>query len=137
MNESPLTLFIPFGSGYGNPGLTLRAENVGELNAVLSDLSEPTDVTDPESASKRDELLDGVLTVKAGVLLKFPQDEKPKAAPTVTHPQAATSAPADAPVCTHGPMKWKEGVSKSGNNYKGWFCGAPYGQTQCKAQFVK
>lgn len=133
MSEAPITMFIPFGSGYGNPGLTLRAENVDELNAILGDLSNPTD-NDPDSASKLDALLDGVLTVKAGILLKFPQEEK-KTSP-VSHPQAQKTAP-DAPNCAHGSMKYRAGVSAKGNEYKGWFCPAPHGQTQCAAKFIK
>lgn len=133
MSDAPFTLFVPFGSGYGHPGLTVRAENIEELNAILADFSE----TGQDEVSKLDNLLSGVETIKAAVLLKFPQEEKPaRQASTVTHPQAQTTAP-DAPSCTHGVMKWKEGTSKAGNPYKGWFCGAPFGQTQCKAQFVK
>ena len=28
------------------------------------------------------------------------------------------------PPCPHGPRQWKEGTSKAGKAYKGWFCGA-------------
>lgn len=134
MADAPLTLFLPFGSGYGNPGLTIRAESLDELNAIMANMSE----TGEDEVSKLDNLLSSVLTVKAAVLLKFPQEEKPatKAAP-VSHPQAQTS-PADAPTCNHGTMKYKEGTSKgSGKPYKGWFCPAPYGQQQCSPQFIR
>lgn len=133
MADAPITLFLPFGSGYGNPGLTIRAESTDELNAILASLSE----TGEDEVSKLDNMLSSVLTVKAAVLLKFPQEEKPSAPKTqVTHPQASSS-PSDAPTCNHGTMKYKEGVSKAGKNYKGWFCPAPFGQTQCSPQFIK
>lgn len=130
MSDSALTMFIPFGSGYGNPGLTVRADTVDELISVFNELSEQND---PEGASKLDDLLNGVLTVNAGVLLKFPKQEVKT---QVTHPQAQ-KAPSNTPSCTHGDMKWKEGRSAKGNDYKGWFCNAPYGQTKCAPQFVK
>jgi hypothetical protein len=132
MSDAPLTLFLPFGAGYGNPGLTVRAESIDELNAVMADFS----ATGEDEVSKLDNLLSAVLTVKAAVLLKFPQEEKPAAKPQVNHPQAQSS-PADAPTCNHGTMKYKEGTSKAGKAYKGWFCPAPFGQTQCSPQFIR
>lgn len=138
MSDSPVTMFIPFGEGYGNPGITLRADSAKELDSILRELSDSTDPSDENSTSLLDSVLDGVLTVQAGVLLKFPKKVTVAAsAPTVTHPQAQ-STPADAPTCNHGTMKYKEGVSRSsGKNYKGWFCPAPQGQNQCSPQFVK
>jgi hypothetical protein len=138
MSDSALTMFIPFGAGYGNPGLTIRADSADELKAIFLELSEQSD---PESASKLDEILDGVATVNAGVLLKGlgSKPEPVKTGPVVTHPQAQAN-PSDAPSCAHGPMKHREGITKSGTNagkqYKGWFCSAPYGQSQCKPQFI-
>lgn len=134
MSDSALTMFIPFGAGYGNPGLTVRADTVDELKAIFAELSEQDD---PEGASKLDGILDGVAVVNAGVLLKGlgSKPEPVAAKPVVTHPQAQ-STPGDAPSCAHGPMKYKEGTGKSGKNYKAWFCPAPYGQTQCKPEFI-
>lgn len=135
MSDAPITLFVPFGSGYGNPGLTIRAESTEELQAILDNLSNPVD-DDPDSPSNLNDLLDGVLTIKSAVALKFPQEDKPK--PQAYKPSPQVTAPAsDNPSCSHGPMKWKEGTSRAGNAYKGWFCTAPLGQTQCKAQFIK
>lgn len=139
MSDAPITLFVPFGEGYGNPGLTIRADSVDELNSILEDVSSGVDSGDPESVSKLDALLDGVLTVKAAVTLKFPQKTVVNQnASATTHPQAQ-SKPESAPVCNHGPMKYREGTSKTGNPYKGWFCPAPQGTPggQCKPQFVK
>jgi hypothetical protein len=140
VSDAPITLFVPFGEGYGNPGLTVRADSVDELNSILDDLSDSQDSTDPESVSKLDALLDGVLTVKAAVTLKFPQKTVVNQNATATsHPQAQAT-PSSAPSCTHGAMKFKEGVSRSsGNAYKGWFCPAPQGTPggQCKPQFIK
>lgn len=133
MSDSALTVFIPFGQGYGNPGLTLRADTVDELNAIFAELS----ATGEDEVSKLDGVLEGVKTVNAGVLLKGLSVAKPEVKPqATTHPQAS-SAPSTTPSCNHGDMKWKEGVSAKGNNYKGWFCNAPYGQTKCAPQFIK
>jgi hypothetical protein len=131
MTDTPVTLFIPFGNGYGNPGLTLRAETPKELDAVLQSLKEQSD----EDLSLLDSILSEVETIKAAVLLKFPQEEKPAPRPnnsvkTVTPPSEGVK------VCDHGPMKYKEGTSKAGKDYKAWFCPAPQGANQCKAVFV-
>lgn len=133
MSDSALTLFIPFGAGYGNPGLTLRGDTADELLAIVKDLG---DAANEEEVSKLDQILDGVSLVNAGVSLKgLSVKQEPKHQAT-SHPQA-TSSGGEAKTCSHGAMKWKEGVSKAGNNYKGWFCNAPYGQTKCAAQFIK
>lgn len=132
MSDAPVTLFIPFGSGYGNPGLTLRAETPKELDAVLKTLKDDSD----EEFSVLDSILTEVETIKAAVLLKFPQEEKP--APRANNSQANTvTPPSSAKSCDHGEMKWREGTSAKGNDYKGWFCPAPRGQVQCAPQFVK
>lgn len=137
MSDSPVTMFIPFGEGYGNPGITLRADSAKELDGILRELSNPVDAKDPEGVSLLDSVLDGVLTVQAGVLLKFPKKVVVAAsAPApVTHPQATGAA--DAPNCNHGPMKYKAGTSnKTGKEYKAWFCPAPQGTQQCPAKFI-
>lgn len=133
MTESPITLFIPFGEGYGKPGLTLRADSLREINSQLGELSENVS----EDKSLLDDILDGVLTVKAGITLKFPQETKPVAKQTVN---TTVQPPAGAtPNCSHGEMKYKEGVSRaSGKAYAGYFCPAPQGVPggQCKPQFA-
>lgn len=139
MSDAALTLFIPFGEGYGNPGLTLRGETADELAATIGNLSEQNE----EDTSNLDRILDGVLLVKAAVNLKglsvAKNQNKTENAP-VTHPQAS-AAPSSAPNCAHGPMRWKDAVTKSGQNagkrYTAWVCTAPYGQTQCKMQDFK
>jgi hypothetical protein len=132
MADAPITFFIPFGNERSNAGLTVRAETVNELAGILSDLNG----IDETEESKLSALLNEVLIIKGAVELILPS-QAPSQAKPVTHPQAQ-SAPTDAPTCVHGSMKWKEGSSKStGKPYKGWFCGAPYGQVQCSPQFVK
>lgn len=133
MSDSALTQFIPFGAGYGNPGLTIRADTADELAAIFDDLGSKAE---GEETSKLDRILDGVALVNAGVLLKGLSVAKPEPkTQVVTHPQAQKN-PGDAPNCAHGPMTWKAGNRKSDQKpYKGWFCPAPNGQTQCKPQF--
>lgn len=135
MADAPITFFMPLGNDRSNAGLTVRAETIDELSAVLQDL---TDSANPEELSKLDGVIDSVLAIKAGLELKGLNVQQAAPKPQVNHPQANVSAPADAPTCAHGSMKYKEGTSKSsGKQYKGWFCAAPYGQNQCPPQFVK
>jgi anti-sigma factor ChrR (cupin superfamily) len=134
MADAPITFFMPLGNDRSNAGLTVRAESVDELNAVLKDL---TDSANPDEVSKLNDVIDSVLAIKAGLELKGLSAAQAAPVQKVNHPQANASAPADAPTCAHGNMKWKEGTSKQGNAYKGWFCPAPYGQTQCPAKFIK
>lgn len=132
MADAPITFFIPLGGErYQNAGLTVRAENVNELIGVLADLND----TNEAEESKLSVLLNDVATIRAGVELVFPAPVAATAT-KVTHPQASSNN-GDAPSCAHGVMKWKEGTSKAGKAYKGWFCSAPYGQQQCDARFVR
>src|SRR6478736_1507628 len=66
MADAPITFFIPLGNDRANAGLTVRAESVDELNAVLADL---TDSVNDEPA-KLDNVIDSVLAIKAGLELK-------------------------------------------------------------------
>lgn len=134
MSEMPITFFLPFGEGYGKPGLTIRTDSVEELNKIFEDLSEGVDPTDPDSVSKLDGLLTNVDLVRAAILLKFPQEPK-QAKTTYTKPEP-TQANSSDHVCNHGPMKYKEGTGKNGP-WKGFFCTAPRGTEQCPVQWVK
>lgn len=136
MSDAPVTLFIPFGEGYGKPGLTLRSETVAELSSVLSDLTDSVD----EEESLLSKILNQTQLVDAGIKLVFPQEVK---APrqSVSSPAAAVPAASNAPSCKHGPKKWRSGVSAKGNDYKGYFCTAPQGATDkdasCSPEFQK
>lgn len=134
MADAPITFFMPLGKSRSNAGLTVRAESVDELNATLKDLTD----SDSTEVSKLNDVIDSVLAINAALELKgLNVQETPSYAPKSTHPQASASAPADAPTCAHGSMKWKEGTSQKGNAYKGWFCPAPFGQSKCEPKFVK
>lgn len=61
------------------------------------------------------------------------------------HPVQAAPAPADdpfesatpaGPVCSHGPRKWREGTSKNGKPYRGWFCTSTNRNDQCPAEWA-
>lgn len=135
MSEMPITFFLPFGEGYGKPGLTIRTDSVEELNSIFAQLSEGVDPSDADSLSKLDELLTNVDTIRAAVLLKFPQEPK-QAKTSYTKPAEPTQANASGHVCAHGPMKYKEGTGAKGA-WKGFFCTAPRGTQQCDVQWVK
>jgi hypothetical protein len=47
---------------------------------------------------------------------------------------SSTTAPA--PACEHGPRLWKEGTSKQGKPWKGWFCPNRDRNNQCKPQWA-
>ncbi len=137
MNESPVTLFIPFGEGYGKPGLTLRAETTKELDAEIRLLTDSTD----EQPALLDSLLSGVETIRAAILLKFPQEEKKIQTRSSNNVPPPAQSGSNIPTCgndgSHGPMKYKEGTNARGN-WKGYFCTLPYGSgSQCKPVFIK
>ena len=52
-----------------------------------------------------------------------PAPQQPQYAPNPNQPPP--------PTCQHGARLYKEGVSKAGKNYKGWFCP----QNSCQAQW--
>jgi hypothetical protein len=134
LSDAPVTLFIPFGEGYGKPGITLRAETLKELDAQLSELNESTVADDGNETSLLSEIVNKVKTVDAGVKLVFPQEAKPQrnSSAAVPHVPAASAAH----TCEHGAMKYKEGTNAKGP-WKGYFCPQPYGSPQCKPQFIK
>lgn len=61
------------------------------------------------------------------VLAAFPAAQVVGAQTEVHHsavPAQAAAPAAAGPACQHGPMQYKEGVSKAGKAYKGHFCNA-------------
>lgn len=132
MADAPITFFVPLGEGRSNPGLTLRAESIEELEAVLDALN----LSKESEESQLSRLLNHAATIKAGVDLVFPPTVAQAPKPAVTHPQAQSN-PSDAPSCPHGSMTWRVAKPESGKDWKGWFCPAPYGVEKCKPRFVK
>lgn len=114
--------------------LTVGSNAVTGLAGHLNDLTE-VDETDPEGLSPIDGILDNIQTIvaAANVKLGMMNGTSPGASSQVVN---SGSVPSEGRSCAHGPMKYKEGVSKAGKPYKGYFCNAPYGQEQCKAQFL-
>lgn len=62
----------------------------------------------------------------------------PQGASVPAYQQQAQRPAGDSPICNHGQMEFKEGVSKSsGKPYKGWFCPSSDRNDQCKPQFIR
>lgn len=121
----------------GRHKLTFGASDVAGVLSHLNDLNEvdPVDEISPLNV-----LLDHMVTMDAAVNVKYGTASpapKPTQSPDGGFTPGGYDAPSEGPSCGHGPMKWRQGVSKAGKPYKGWFCTAPYGQNQCSAQFVK
>lgn len=111
--------------GANGARLTLGSDSVDGLMGHLNALDEVDPV---DGVSVISILLDRVETLNAAVLTKFGVSVKP-----VVNPGTPSAAPSAAPSCEHGPMRWKEGISRSTQKpYKGWFCTAPFGQAQCQ-----
>lgn len=45
--------------------------------------------------------------------------------------------PTGVPYCVHGPMNWREGISKAGAPYAGHYCTAKDQSIQCRPVFPK
>lgn len=129
---SEFSEFVSVGINIGPARLTISAANAGSLMQQLNGLLE-ADELDPEGLSPISTLVDGISTIHTASEVKFAMS-RPQ---PVVNATPVASAPGDAPTCAHGSMKWKEGTSKAGNNYKGWFCQAPYGQPKCDAKFIR
>ncbi len=136
MSDAPVTLFVPFGSGYGKAGLTLRADSVKELDAILDEVLDSQVADDGNETSLLSEIVNKVKTVDAGIKLVFPADEPAPARPSSNTRPANVPNASSVPSCEHGQMKYKEGTNAKGA-WKGYFCPQPYGQQQCKPQFIK
>ena len=124
---------------YTDPRLTISATNIPAVMSHLNDLTEP-DETDPNGLSALDGMLDHLELIDKAVMVKKGLGGTPSTpiSPDGGFTPGGYETPAEQPTktCAHGAMKYKEGTSKAGKAYKGYFCPAPMGQNQCKAVFV-
>lgn len=99
-------------SGSGNDMVNIRANDATELDTLMMDMVE------------RAALLGGYadqIRASIAVVEEFPETV-PFSGGTPAAP-ATTAYPPGTKVCAHGvPMEWKQGVSKAGKAYKGWYC---------------
>jgi hypothetical protein len=128
-NRKRVQLSLKFGMN-GSGYLIIEGSTVEEMLVEAGRL--------PDYAKTLNEIVDAV---QAEMIVRntFPETQ------TVTTTQAPPqSQPSPiglvGPLCSHNvPRVWREGVSKAGNAYKGWFCdvkGDPR-MPQCAAQFVR
>ena len=151
MSDHKLNATLKAGQGYDAPWLTIGSDDPGELHSLLTrfagvDASVDTAAAVVAAATK----LQNFWTAKdtlGGQVVTSQQQQQPAPGPAtqfISGQQAAPQQPVQrqaqtqgpGPSCQHGPMAWRQGVSKkSGKEYKGWFC-----QTQgsdCSPQFVR
>lgn len=76
-----------------------------------------------------------------------PAQPQPQYGPPATQPaptgqhnpvyqQGSVPPSPGSPSCNHGSMEWKEGVSRAGKAYKGYYCKAPRGQASCSPVYI-
>tara|TARA_R110000823_G_scaffold311382_1_gene436827 strand:- start:242 stop:826 length:585 start_codon:yes stop_codon:yes gene_type:complete len=75
----------------------------------------------------------------ADISISVTPDKDPWAISDTLTDMAITPTPdLTAPLCSHGFMAWKEGVSnKTGNPYKGWTCPSKDKANQCRAVWLE
>jgi hypothetical protein len=137
-NHDFVSLGINLGKDrYTDPRLTISATDVAGLMGHLNDLTAP-DEADPDQLSALDGMLDHVELIDKAVMVKkgFSNSSTPISPDGGFTPGGYDTAAPAGKTCAHGAMKYKEGTSKAGKPYKGYFCPAPMGQNQCKAEFV-
>lgn len=122
--------FVSVGMPVGPARLTISAPNVTGLSVHLNDL---TEVDPVDGVSAISGVIENIQMIDAAATLVFIRPT----APAVAAPSSiAPNIPSDGKTCAHGAMRYKEGTSKQGKPYKGWFCTQPMGQGQCPAQFA-
>jgi hypothetical protein len=104
---------------FNTPGRTL-------INIYISDpeTAEPLlrDVMELSNTIKEAEDLFGAVHVVQAALGGQIQQSYPSTQPAPQQAVSGTPEPAEKEFCAHGPMTWKSGVSKAGNNYSLWEC---------------
>lgn len=110
--------------GQKPPGLLLNvyATDEIELSQLLDGLADVAAKVNETAATF------GAVTAVSQQLGGVAVQQAPYGAPQNSYPQPAPQAvsgapePAEKEFCEHGPMAWKSGVSKAGNNYSLWEC---------------
>lgn len=124
--------------------INLRAADEPELDDLLSILGRQL-----KAVGEVELVLAAMQNIYAGMspLEKVKLDAE--AAASRPAQQARSSAPAtsqsapsgDVPICEHGPMQFRKGVTKTGRNagkpWSGFMCSGPQGGPQCSPQFDK
>jgi hypothetical protein len=119
---------VKLGSGYADPWLVVHGPDAATVNAIVN-TTEYRDLIDT--------------TVK---ISRYAQ--RAYAGTTSAAPAAANTAPKAQPdhtvapsgetkYCEHGARSYKEGVSKAGKTYKGFFCSSADKDNQCAPEWVK
>lgn len=119
-NDGEISVTLKGGSGYDAPWVVVRNTDPSTVLATL-----------------KDDAMGEVIERAAKIGAHFGEkviEYKPAKTPQV--PQSAPQPSGDGRQCVHGEMTYREGVSKAGNAYKGYFCPVQDRSQQCKPQFL-
>ena len=133
-DQSKITVTIK--ADQAAPWIVVNGDSVAETHALLNDQAFPNLALLAAQASKeftqlwRNETA-GLTAQPGSAQVQQPAPQGPP------QQQAAQPAANEAPICPHGPMLFKSGVSKgSGKQWKAWMCTAPKGQS-CEPQWIR
>jgi len=113
--------------------INIRANSADELSVLLENIG---DYSTQIHATQKQLSQAGTLAPLSTAPITTGTTPPPYSAPPQAQVPPSSSAPAPVqggPTCTHGPRKYKSGISsKTGNPYAMWVCPMPQGADQCK-----
>lgn len=115
---------VKFGTAFDAPWLVTHGPDAATVNAIVK----ARDFTD---------LIDNTVTITRYAQGKWSGTKTtPDAAPR-SQPDRTGAPNGEKKYCAHGERDYKEGVSKAGKTYKGYFCTSGDKDNQCSPEWAK
>lgn len=129
-NSGEISVTLKGGTGYDAPWVVVRDSDPEKVLETMKDsaMGEVIEWAAKIGAHFGNKVVEYKPAAKSS---PQPQQQAPQSAA-----QPATQSSGDGRQCAHGAMIYRDGVSKAGNAYKGYFCPAQDRSEQCKPQFL-
>lgn len=124
---------IKFGTAFDAPWSVVHGPNPATVNAIMGDpeYRQTIDLT-VKIARYAQGQWSGTKTTPDAALRDSNTNSAPRSQPDRTDPPNG-----EAKYCAHGERSYKEGVSKAGKPYKGYFCTSQDKDNQCSPEWAK
>lgn len=110
--------------------INIRAHTADELSVLLENIG---DYATQIAATQRQLAQASTISPLSTSSSTASTEPAPFSMPPQAQTPTATAPAQGAPMCTHGPRKYKSGISsKTGKPYAMWVCPMPQGADQCK-----